>query len=83
MNNSIVGRGQCETEGDLMWKLWVSLFVHFQFQAAGFPAQCPGLHVIWQAFGTFFTAYLAHRAEACVLKPGIKTFIEVREGSAN
>lgn len=22
-----------------MWKLWMSLFVYFQFQAAGFPAQ--------------------------------------------
>lgn len=42
INNSTVGRGPCETGGYLMWKLWVSLFVYFQFQAAGFPAQRPG-----------------------------------------
>ncbi len=46
MNNSTMERELRETGGYLMWKLWMSLFVYFQFQAAGFPAQRPGRHVI-------------------------------------
>lgn len=45
MNNSAVGRVLCETGGYLMRKLWMSLFVSFLLQAAGFPAQHPDGHL--------------------------------------